>query len=317
MKKSLLKLSAVVLAGLLSVNTNPAQAQRGGPTRFNGFAAAVFMTVNGNGQTFNVDGSGANLIAPGGASFNNGFGTFAQNSALLWFMGGELKTYKESGANVCGASIAYDIHPYCGNCYFIPSAEYPLNFKADCDNGVFADGYGPCSFGDQKWARDNNGIDLTNRPPGEYAMDIFFKINGSDNNPSACDRTNTWIATETGGGYYATAYKARFTIVAPTAARPAVENVAGLIATTNDAVASLSVYPSPATSIVSIDLLNFNEGAVQMEIANIQGSTVKKVTATYIKGQSISLDMSSYTAGMYFVRLSQGSKTAVAKVVKR
>ena len=68
-----------------------------------------------------------------------------------------------------------------------------LPFAANCNTGtnVFNDGFGPCGLDptsdDQKWNELSAGIDLTNRPIGDYTLEVYYDYTGDYNSTSDCD----------------------------------------------------------------------------------------------------------------------------------
>ena len=90
-----------VFSLLFSVSTN---------AQFGTSASAVWISNNDDDGYYNTSGSGSGLIGPVGNVFENAdFGVHAQNSGTLVFRGGEVRTYKAVGANVCGAKVYYRI----------------------------------------------------------------------------------------------------------------------------------------------------------------------------------------------------------------
>lgn len=160
---------------------------------FGTFASAVFVKKNGAFSIYNVTGSGVNTIGPGGPTYTGDLGTYDQNSGKLILEGAEVKTYKDAGTNVCGAYYNYSIHPVGQTA---PYTEMSLPIKATCSNGTFTDGLGPCGGNDQKWNKENAEIDLTNKCPGTYVMDVYYRIPGSSSSPTACNE-NVYIGSPT------------------------------------------------------------------------------------------------------------------------
>ena len=76
---------------------------------------------------------------------------------------------------------------------------------------------------------------------------------------------------------------------------------------------SLSLYPNPASSTVTVSLDGF-EGAVAVELVDISGRTV----ASYTSGEStLTINVSSLTQGAYFVRVTGDKATAVRRLIVR
>ncbi|MEN9997196.1 MAG: hypothetical protein RI922_186 [Bacteroidota bacterium] len=181
----------------------------GNAQNFGEFASALRLERCGSITTFNLTGSGANCINPSCGTVFQGtnLGVFNQNSGGIRMKGGELKTWKNGGANVCGANIMY-------TCYltgFRPASPVftPMNlpFKANCSSGTFTDGFGPCGGNDQKWGTSSNSIDLSTLSLGNNTIEIYIQYFGDDFSTSGCG-TNRFISN---GGFN---YTATFTLVA-------------------------------------------------------------------------------------------------------
>ncbi|MFC6877592.1 gliding motility-associated C-terminal domain-containing protein [Flavobacterium myungsuense] len=172
---------------------------------FGTFASAAWLSNCNvpNGQFYNITGSGADLINPGSpaGSFITNLGTFIQNSGSLTFGGGEIKTFKSTIGNVCGATMFYNIHPQgiaAGT--FAPLL---LDFFSNCNSGSFTGG-GSCSPRDQKWQTVNGGlvVDMTKFPSGNYVLEVYYTVNGDNNSSSQCD--DTTILNNSGANYLST-----------------------------------------------------------------------------------------------------------------
>jgi gliding motility-associated-like protein len=183
---------------------------------FGAYASAVWMddcTELGDGKFYNTTGGGADLInQEPGNTFIKDFGVHVANSSSLIFRGGEVKTYKNGGTNVCGAKMYYR--------YYLTSATAgtftPRNlaFISDCNTSTseFPNGGGPCVAGQQKWQCVSQPgcdapINLTTVPPGDYTLEVYYDVTGDFNSTTQCDDT---IILNNGG----TNYKANFSIIA-------------------------------------------------------------------------------------------------------
>jgi gliding motility-associated-like protein len=183
---------------------------------FGPYATAVWMddcTEVGDGKFYNTTGAGTDLInQEPGNTFIKDFGVHLTNSSTLILRGGEVKTYKNGGTNVCGAKMYYRYYLNSS----IGGAFTPRNlaFFSDCNTGIseFINGGGPCIAGQQKWQcvsqpGCDTSIDLTTVPPGDYTLEVYYDVTGDFNSTSQCDDT---IVLNNGG----TNYKANFTIIA-------------------------------------------------------------------------------------------------------
>jgi gliding motility-associated-like protein len=177
------------------------------------YASAVWLTNCATSNFFNTVGSGPDLIGPATNVFTNtDFGTYVQNSNNFILRGAEVKTFKSSSSNFCSARLNYRVYP---------AATTPVAFQVmdlpwfeNCSAGNFPSG-GPCNPGDQKWQRVvANGtttpyapVNLTAYPPGNYILQVYYDLTGSDSSASGCDQN---FLVDNNGAYYT----ATFTIQA-------------------------------------------------------------------------------------------------------
>lgn len=159
---------------------------------FGSFASAVKLkkNINCNTQTeefYNTSGSGVNVIAPIANTFNNSFlGVYQQNSSNLILKDRQVKTFKSTGANVCGVKLKYRIYPQSN-----VSGTYSIldfSFYDNCVGGAFPT-LENCVDGDQKWQEIANNLDLTNNLPGNYVIELFYEVKGDNNSTSSCNDT--------------------------------------------------------------------------------------------------------------------------------
>ena len=185
---------------------------------YGSFASAVWITDCNQSNFFNTSGSGANLIGPAGNVFQNAnLGAHTQNAGTLLLRGAEVKTFKNpASSNVCSVRLNYRVYPQGS-----PSGAFnviDIPFLEDCNAGAFPSG-GPCSAGDQKWQRiipvgstvPYAPVNLTNYPPGNYVLEVYYDIAGSFTTTDQCSD----IAYDNNSGAN---YTATFSIQAPTVA---------------------------------------------------------------------------------------------------
>lgn len=160
---------------------------------FGTFATATMIENCLINQFYNTTASSApDQINPSGIQYNGfNYGDFFTNSNTLKLNGGEVKTWKNPGGNVCGAKLNYTIYTV-GNRPANPIFTIlNLPFKESCNVGTssFPTG-GPCSnASDQKWAKENYGIDLTTYPAGNYVLEVFYSVPGSNSSTTGCSDT--------------------------------------------------------------------------------------------------------------------------------
>lgn len=133
-----------------------------------GAATGIFQTyviydVNGGGPTYAAGGANAD----GAPSFD---GTMLGTVTSLVLNGGEVKTFKNSGGNVTGAEINYQV--FAGN---LGDAGAPGGFTAI--NLPFDSNIGGTPFNeDQKWDETGAGVDLlAGLPPGDYVLQVWWR----------------------------------------------------------------------------------------------------------------------------------------------
>jgi gliding motility-associated-like protein len=169
------------------------------------FASATMVENCDTIQFYNSTwGTLPDQINPLGILLNGyNYGPFFQNSGTLILRGGEVKTYKDPGSNVCGAKLHYAVYSATNPPVNPTFTILDLPFKESCNLGSssFPTG-GPCFFpGDQKWAKENYNIDLTNNIPGDYILEVFYAVPGSFSSTNGC--TDTIFVNNNGLNYKA------------------------------------------------------------------------------------------------------------------
>jgi hypothetical protein len=83
--------------------------------------------------------------------------------------------------------------------------------------------------------------------------------------------------------------------------------------TTGDSSQSLSLYPNPAVSGVSVTM---TDGSSIGSIMDVYNQTGQKIMSVRITQQSFQLNVSSLSKGMYFIRINGGKQKSIFKLVK-
>lgn len=79
---------------------------------------------------------------------------------------------------------------------------------------------------------------------------------------------------------------------------------------------AISVYPNPATSFVNIKIAEAAVGATLIELTDLSGRIVSSVSVGSIKkGQIISYDITSVAKGVYLIKVRNGEKQSLQKLV--
>lgn len=183
------------------------------------YASAVWIddcTTVGDGKFFNTSGSGADLINQEfGNTFIQNFGVHLQNSGSLILRGAEVKTQKDNNTNVCSTTLYYRFFENTQTPGAFQSMTLP--FFSDCNTAQneFFVGSGPCQSGQQKWQRvvaqgtttPFAPINLTNTPPGNYILQVYYEFTGSSTSNNACNQT---FVLDNSGNFY----QSTFTVIA-------------------------------------------------------------------------------------------------------
>jgi len=180
-------------------------------------ASAVWISDCNQSNFFNTTGTGADLFGPAANTFNNAsLGVYTQNSGTFILRGGGVKTSKSLTANVCSARMHYRVYLQSSAPGSFNTIDLP--FYSDCNlpAGQFPDG-SPCVAGNQIWQRiipDGTispyaPVDLTNFPAGNYVLEVYYDVAGSNSSTTGC--TDTLILNNSGNNY-----KAFFSIQSPT-----------------------------------------------------------------------------------------------------
>ncbi|MEC8597643.1 MAG: FISUMP domain-containing protein [Bacteroidota bacterium] len=156
-----------VVLGAFALFLLPAQSQ----SAWDIFQSYVILD-SGSGDQYLAGG----LNADGASAFaGTDLGDFTAADALT-LNGGELKTYKNGGSNVCGGTLNYRVYA---------SGDTPgaftvlgLPFSANLNGS------------DQKWATTGQAIDLLDAlTAGDYVLELYWEADGNNSNPSGCGET--------------------------------------------------------------------------------------------------------------------------------
>ena len=174
-------------------------------TIYNNTASASIHNINQNSGAQNFN--GVNL------------GTFGVNSTCGIISGAEVKTFKNTTANVCGSKLFWRVYPsISAPSGIFNSITLPTVTNCNIPTGTFNDGFGPCATGDQKWkdyTLTSNFV--TGLTAGTYILEIYFDYTGSNNSPIGCELNN--FINNAGSNF-----KANFTISNPICAPTATPN---------------------------------------------------------------------------------------------
>ncbi len=88
-------------------------------------------------------------------------------------------------------------------------------------------------------------------------------------------------------------------------------NITGAVGISEAAEAGISIYPNPATNVITVDLANEIRNA-KAEIRNITGQLISQSS---INNQKSTLDISGLSSGIYFLRLFSENIDVTEKIV--
>jgi hypothetical protein len=169
--------------------------------QFDFYATAINLAVDGNAVYYNNTSPG-NDQAIGSLPFQNAsIGTFHQNSGNLKVTGAEVKTFKGSSGNTCSATLFFTVYKEGERPQAPVYTSIGLGFYDNCVSGAcenFEGHYntlGCCKLGDQKWQFPGGGngggndgnVDITSREPGDYILEVYYRITGNGNGTDGCD----------------------------------------------------------------------------------------------------------------------------------
>ena len=145
-----LRQAAAVIAGLVFVFS--ARADWG-----------IFLTYAFLDAGDGMIGYAGNSNADGVPSFVGTSFTFVEGQSSFTLEGGEIKTWKNGGSNVCGGNLFYRVYSAAD----VPGdfADIALGYQSELANA-----------GDQKWGAYDQHIDLlSGLALGDYSLEVFWK----------------------------------------------------------------------------------------------------------------------------------------------
>ena len=128
-----------------------------------GIFQSYIITDSGLGNEYRA----GSINADGAVSYiGYNYGVFPAGGSFI-LNGAELKTFKNGGSDVCGGSIFYRVY----NLNDTPGSFASIGWTNVTDLGG----------GDQRWDNTTAGVNLlTGLPEGDYAIEVFWEITGSN-----------------------------------------------------------------------------------------------------------------------------------------
>ena len=85
------------------------------------------------------------------------------------------------------------------------------------------------------------------------------------------------------------------------------------VANIDQSAFNVNIYPNPSKGLVSIEMETSSVEETEVSVSNVAGAEVLR--RTFIAGDHIQLDLSENVSGMYLVRITQGGKHAIKKLI--
>jgi hypothetical protein len=81
----------------------------------------------------------------------------------------------------------------------------------------------------------------------------------------------------------------------------------------------INIYPNPTSDILYIELPGHEARDTKLEIINISGEVLKSFAPQDLshRGETISIDMSDFPAGLYFIKYESVERTITGKLIRR
>ena len=144
---------------------------------------------------------------------------------------------------------------------------------------------------------------------------IMANQNGATYQWLNCDSSNTVILGETNQAYIATAngnYAVEVTFNGCTDTSTCVNvSTIGLDEISN--LSGIVIYPNPTQNVITMNLIN--AGAINYSLFTIDGRVINQ--AQSILGNTLVLNLSSESKGVYFLKIENNKSSKVFKVIKQ
>ncbi len=75
----------------------------------------------------------------------------------------------------------------------------------------------------------------------------------------------------------------------------------------------VNCYPNPALSTINIDIIN-SVGQTDVVLFNLHG---QELISMQLRNNKASIDLSKYSDGLYFLKISSGNKYHIEKIIKK
>lgn len=299
--------SHITIGGNASDGTPNSTVLLIGNSNATGFANSfsLIMANDGSQNVLNLANSGAFINAAGGGTYDGLFTSFTTSGVTTYF-----KQVGNAPSGFSGDNVEDNAAP-------------ARNTLVGATN-LNSQGTLPIILGGFSAAVDNGSVDLAWTTDLEINSD-HFTVQASTN---AGETWNT-VGTVPAAGNSAAVLNYSFVDSHPASGtseyrlvlvdRDGSTNYSAVKAVRIGAVASVSVYPNPASDYVNVTLSGDGSVSANIRLVNLAGQVLLEKTVTNAGGTTVPLAVSSYPAGNYLIVVSgsdgsqQVSKILIAK----
>lgn len=126
-----------------------------------------------------------------------------------------------------------------------------------------------------------------------------------------CGKENVSIPSATANGNYAVEITLNGCLDTTTC-----EKVTGVTIGDNPAFSTIIIYPNPVKDLVTIGLGAIST-SVSVSLTSINGKVLYSLAPSTSETGEVTIDMSEYSTGVYFLKIVSGTTQQVYKVIKQ
>jgi hypothetical protein len=88
----------------------------------------------------------------------------------------------------------------------------------------------------------------------------------------------------------------------------------GVGITETEAISDVSIYPNPTQGMINVAFQLANTDDVEITVSNLVGDVVSKTSKKNVSAVNVQLDLTSQSAGIYYVKIQSGAQTLTKKI---
>jgi hypothetical protein len=88
----------------------------------------------------------------------------------------------------------------------------------------------------------------------------------------------------------------------------------GVGITETEAISDVSIYPNPTQGMINVAFQLANTDDVEITVSNLVGDVVSRITKKNVSAVNVSIDLTSQSAGIYYVKIQSGAQTLTKKI---